>query len=80
MHAGDAIPNIVTVWLALGLLLLNLDQARDVPLIAVGPFLGFGVLLPTVGLTLAYARRKWSRVLAEQLAREALAEGEADGR
>jgi hypothetical protein len=80
MHAGDAIPNIVTVWLALGLLLLNLDQARDVPLIAVGPFLGFGVLLPTLGLALAYARRKWSRVLAEQLAREELAEGEADGR
>jgi membrane-bound metal-dependent hydrolase YbcI (DUF457 family) len=80
MHAGDAIPNLVTVWLALGLLLLNLDRARDVPLIAVGPFLGLGVLLPAAALAVVYARRKWSRALAQQLARELLAEGEADGR
>jgi hypothetical protein len=80
MHAGDAIPNIVTVWISLSLLLLNLDRAREIPLIAPGPFLGLGVLLPTAALTLAYARRKWSRALAEELARDALAEGEADGR
>lgn len=78
LHAGDAIPNVVTVWLALTLLLLNLDRARDVPLIAVGPFLGFAVLLPVAALIAVYARRKWRRYAASWRAernRDAIAEG-----
>lgn len=79
IHSGDAIPNVVTVWLSLTLLLLNLDRARDLPLIATGPFLGFAVVLPTVLLVAVYARRKWRRysaALQTERNRDALAEGE----
>jgi hypothetical protein len=64
IHSGDAIPNMVTVWLSLTLLLLNLDRARDLPLIAPGPYLGFVVLLPSLLLIGIYARRKWRRFTA----------------
>lgn len=79
LHSGDAIPNLVTVWLSLTLLLLNLDRARDLPLIATGPFLGFAVVLPVTLLIVVYARRKWRRYTASLQAarnRDALAEGE----
>ncbi|MFC1465537.1 MAG: metal-dependent hydrolase [Candidatus Brachytrichaceae bacterium NZ_4S206] len=79
LHSGDAIPNVVTVWLSLTLLLLNLDRARDLPLIATGPFLGFAVVLPAVLLIAVYARRKWRRYTASLQAernRDVLAESE----
>jgi hypothetical protein len=77
IHSGDAIPNAVTVWLSLSLLLLNLDRARDLPLIATGPYLAFAVVLPAAALVAVYARRKWRAYAASPLARqneEALAE------
>jgi LexA-binding, inner membrane-associated putative hydrolase len=49
-HSGDWIPNLVVVWASLTLVLLNIDHARDLPLIAVGPYLAFVVFLPSVGL------------------------------
>jgi len=79
LHSGDAIPNMVTVWLSLALLLLNLDRAREMPLIAVGSFLGFAVALPVALLIAVYARRKWRRYAASlqaERARETIAEGE----
>ena len=79
LHSGDAIPNMVTVWLSLALLLLNLDRAREMPLIAVGPFLSFAVALPVLLLVAVYARRKWRRHVASsqaERARETIAEGE----
>ncbi|MCL4506524.1 MAG: metal-dependent hydrolase [Chloroflexi bacterium] len=64
LHSGDAIPNIVTVWLSLSLLLLNMDRARVAPSISVGPYLAFGVLLPSVVMLGIYARRRWKTHLA----------------
>jgi len=61
LHSGDTIPNLVTVWLSLTLLLLNLDRARAIPLLPLGPYLGFVVILPVVALIGIYARRKWRR-------------------
>jgi hypothetical protein len=78
MHSGDTIPNMLTVWLSLMLLLLNLDRVRDVPLISAGPFLGFAVLLPAVVLIGIFARRRWQTFSAEtERNRDALAENEA---
>jgi hypothetical protein len=79
IHSGDAIPNMVTIWLSLTLLLLNLDRARETPLIAVGPFLGFAVVLPLLALIAIYARRKWrsySASLDVERSRDAVAENE----
>lgn len=61
LHSGDTIPNMVTVWLALTVLLLNLDRARAIPLLPLGPYLSFVVILPALVLIGIYARRKWSR-------------------
>lgn len=65
LHAGDPIPNLVTVWVSLTLLLLNLDRALPQPLIAMGPYLAFAVVLPAVVLVSRYARRKLGAVLAQ---------------
>jgi membrane-bound metal-dependent hydrolase YbcI (DUF457 family) len=64
LHSGDTIPNMVTVWLSIMLLLLNLDRARDIPLLPFGPYLGFGVVLPTLLLVGMYARGKWQKHIA----------------
>ena len=64
LHSGDTIPNMVTVWLSLTLLLLNLDRARDIPLLPFGPYLGFVVLLPVLILVGIYARGKWQKHIA----------------
>lgn len=80
LHSGDAIPNLVTVWLSLGLLLLNLDRARAAPLIDAGPYLAFAVALPALGLAAIYARRKWRRYLESvQAQRNADALAEVEG-
>ena len=79
LHSGDAIPNMVTVWLSLTLLLLNLDQASASPLIATGPYLAFAVLLPSLLLIGIYARHKWrgfTQSLAAERNRDAVAENE----
>lgn len=79
VHSGDAMPNMVTVWLSLTLLLLNLDRASETPLIAVGPFLAFAVALPSLALLFVYARRKWrgyTASLQAERSRDVIAEGE----
>ncbi len=64
LHSGDAIPNVVTVWLSLSLLLLNMDRVRTMPLISVGPYLAFVVVFPCAILAAVYARRRWKVHLA----------------
>ncbi len=64
LHSGDTIPNMVTVWLSLTFILLNLDRARDIPLLPFGPYVGFVVLLPTLLLVGIYARGKWQKHIA----------------
>ncbi len=64
LHAGDTIPNLVTVWLSLSLILLNLDRALPTPLLAMGPYLAFAVALPALVLLGIYTQRKLRAVLA----------------
>jgi membrane-bound metal-dependent hydrolase YbcI (DUF457 family) len=82
LHSGDAIPNMTTIWLSMTLLLLNMDRARTVPLIAVGPYLAFVVLAPAALLLVIYVRRQWrkhvdrEKVLEPQRQRDLVAEAE----
>ncbi len=79
LHSGDTIPNMVTVWLSLTLLLLNLDRVQGAPLIAAGPYLAFAVLLPSILLAGVYARRQWRKYLERleaQRQRDLVAEAE----
>ncbi|MBX7214254.1 MAG: metal-dependent hydrolase [Thermoflexales bacterium] len=64
LHAADPIPNLVTVWLSLTLLLLNLDRARLAPALEMGPYLAFIVLAPSLTLLAVFARRKLRAALA----------------
>ncbi len=78
MHAVDPIPNFVTVWVSLTLILLNLDRAAPTPILDVGTYLAFVVAAPSLGLLAVYARRKWrnSAPLAVSRQRDALGDGE----
>ena len=59
LHATDAPANMATIWLSLGLLLLNLDRMRDLPLIVISPYLLLGVLLPVGVMLIFQARIIW---------------------
>lgn len=78
LHSGDTIPNMLTVWLSLAFILLNLDRARTVPLLDLTGFLFFAVILPTIVLLVIYARKriKNTNVNATERERDALAETE----
>ena len=39
IHAGDAIPNFLTVWTSVALILFNLDRFSAAPLLPAGPYL-----------------------------------------
>ncbi len=67
LHSGDTVPNLVTVWLSLTLILLNLDRARLTPLISPGPFIAFAIVLPCAVLVGIYARRRM-RAITQSLA------------
>ncbi len=58
LHSGDAIPNALTVWLSLMLLLFNLDRARVVPSFDALAFVTFAMALPAVGFITLYAQRR----------------------
>ena len=77
LHSGDAIPNFVTVWLSLTLMLFNLDRAMPVPLLEPLPYLLGAVVLPSATLLLRYALRRIEATRALGAQREALAEAEA---
>ncbi len=59
MHSGDAIPNFLSVWLAVAVILLNINFAAQVPQFSVANWLIWGVLLPSVvlGGTYIYGQR-----------------------
>lgn len=79
-HSGDWIPNLVTVWGALTLTLLNMDHARPLPLMAVGPYLAFVVALPSIVLAALYVRRAWQRHVTQTEAEDQRElRGEVDG-
>lgn len=79
LHSGDTIPNVVTVWLALTLILFNLDRVQATPLISAGPYLAFVVFLPSALLIGVYARRQYRKHLERleaQRQRDLVAEAE----
>lgn len=45
-RSGDAIPNFLTVWISLALILLNLDRFSAAPIIPVAPYLLLVIVLP----------------------------------
>ena len=58
MHSGDVLPNLLTVWAALALILFNLDRARPAPALDALQWLLPGIVLPAlVLLALAAVRR-----------------------
>ena len=80
-HSVDAIPNVVTVWVSLTLLLLNMDRIQASPIISLGPYLAFAVALPACVLLGVYVRRSWrSHVhqIADQQQHDPEAEADAN--
>lgn len=62
LRSGDAIPNLLTVWTSVMLILFNLDRFSSQPRLAPMWFLGLAVGLPGILLsaTYGYHRRRWS--------------------
>ena len=59
IHSGDAVPNFLTVWAALMLILFNLDRFSAQPRLPPGSvFFGLMVLLPGLVLGGLYVRRR----------------------
>ena len=58
IHSGDAIPNFLTVWIAVALILFNLDRFSAAPRWDPVVFLPVAVALPLVVLGGVYARQK----------------------
>ncbi len=61
LRSGDAIPNFLTVWTALVLILLNLDRFSDQPLLPPGLYLLVALGLPWLGLGGMYLRQRLRR-------------------
>jgi membrane-bound metal-dependent hydrolase YbcI (DUF457 family) len=62
LRSGDAVPNFLTVWTAVMLILFNLDRFSDQPRLGSWWFLGLATVLPLVVLGTLYQcrRRQWS--------------------
>jgi membrane-bound metal-dependent hydrolase YbcI (DUF457 family) len=73
LRSGDAIPNFLTVWTAVMLILFNLDRFSAQPLLNPAWFLGLAVLLPLALLGGVY---QWQRGRGEPEVREALRQQE----
>jgi membrane-bound metal-dependent hydrolase YbcI (DUF457 family) len=61
MRSGDAIPNFLTVWVSLAIILLNLDRFSTAPSIPVVPYLLGVVVIPSLFLL---ALAAWTRLRA----------------
>jgi len=62
IHSGDAIPNFVTVWSALTLILFNLDRfSGRPPFFEPASFLLFALAIPAGALLLIYLVGKFAR-------------------
>jgi membrane-bound metal-dependent hydrolase YbcI (DUF457 family) len=73
LRSGDPLPNFLTVWLAVGLILFNLDRFAPAPRLPTIPYL-VALLLP-VALLLGRSRIR-SQGKADQSSAEALRQGE----
>ncbi len=69
LRSGDAIPNFLTVWVAVMAILLNLDRFSAQPMLDPWWFLGLTVALPVVVLGGLY---QWQRWHGKRQAKEAL--------
>ena len=69
LRSGDAIPNFLTVWTAVALILFNLDRFSGQPLLNPWWFLGLAAALPVVVLGGWY---QWQRRHGKPEAKEAL--------
>jgi len=69
IHAGDAIPNFLTVWTSLALILFNLDRFSAAPLLSPGPYLFWAVGVPWA-LALGFRMFGRSRYPAASLSAE----------
>ena len=58
-RSGDAIPNLMTVWVSLAIILLNLDRFSGAPLIPVAPYLLFTIVLPCLLMLGLWAWKIW---------------------
>ena len=71
LRSGDAIPNFLTVWVAVALILFNLDRFSDRPLLNPWWFLGLAVVAPVVVLGGLYLwRRRRGKPESEQALRQ----------
>lgn len=75
IHASDAIPNFLTVWTAVALILFNLDRFSAAPKLAAGPYLFWAVLIPWFVLVSLYSLGQWR---ARALRASAEAQRQAD--
>jgi membrane-bound metal-dependent hydrolase YbcI (DUF457 family) len=75
-HSGEAIPNFLTVWVSLAVILLNLDRISAEPLISPWPYLLMALVLPCLSLIgwWAWAKRPARRPAEVAAAVEALDE------
>jgi hypothetical protein len=60
-RSGDAVPNFVTVWVSLAVILLNLDRFSVEPLIPVVPYLLVAIVLPCLLVLGLWAWKTWHR-------------------
>lgn len=58
IHSGDAIPNFLTVWTSVALILFNLDRFSATPILSPFPYLLWAIGLPWLVLGGLYLREK----------------------
>jgi membrane-bound metal-dependent hydrolase YbcI (DUF457 family) len=58
IHSGDAIPNFLTVWISVAVILFNLDRFSAQPMLDPWWFLALAVALPVAVLGVAYLIQK----------------------
>lgn len=75
LHSGDGTPNFLTVWIAIALIIFNLDRFAALPRLPALPYLLTTVLLPLLALGGLYGRAR-RRAPATGPAVEALRQGE----
>jgi len=79
LRSGDGLPNLLTVWLAVALILFNLDRFSPAPRLPTIHYLMAAVFLPVlvVGLSYGWGRRQATETTVEALRQaEILAETE----
>jgi hypothetical protein len=76
LHSGDAVPNFLTVWLAVALTYFNLDRFSATPRLPALPYLSMVVVLPALvmGTLYVFRRRREKRRSVEALRQEEIAD------